>query len=167
MDLDLTDKNFSRYGFFDSWSSSENVRIPPHLEKGIASMSLQDVKHVVTEDIFVSDYHVLYDNDLLFLKPPSYYAREEFTQHSYTGSVNESILSYQESANVMDENESSLNDKVSGSINLYGVEEETLRSPVSSGYYPILIFQYILILLFAFLAFENVYLFARLQCCRG
>ena len=130
-------------------------------------MSLQDDKHVVTEDIFVSDYHVLYDNDLLFLKPPSYYTREEFTQHSYTGSANESILSYQESSNVVDDNKSSLNDKVSGSVNLYSVEEETLRIPVSSGYYPILIFQYTLILLFAFLALAIVYLFARLHCSRG
>ena len=163
----MTDKNFSRYGFFDSWSSSENVRIPPHLEKGIASMSLQDVKHAVTEDIVVSDYHVLYDNDLLFLKPPSYYARDEFAQHSYTGSVNESIPSHQESGNVMDDNKSSLNDEDSGSSNFYNVEEETSRSHLSSGYYPILIFQCLLLLLFTFLAFAIIYLFARWQCCRG
>ena len=152
----MTDKNFSRYGFFDSWSSSENVRIPPHLEKGIASMSLQDVKHAVTENVFVSDYHVLYDNDLLFLKPPSYYAKKEFIQHSDTGSVNESILSHQESGNLEDDNKSSLSDQDSGSSNFFSAEEETSRS---SGYYPILIFQHIVFCLFLFLHFQlSIYL---------
>ena len=156
---DLTDKNFSRYGFFDSWSSSENNRIPPHLEKNIASLSLQDVKHAVIEDISVSDYHVLYDNDLLFLKPPSYYAKKEFTQHFSTGSVNESISSHQESGNVMDDNKSCLNDQDSGSSNYYSAEEETLGSPVSSGYYPMLVFQHILFCPFLFLHFQlSIYL---------